>query len=668
MIKELTSINKLKIIVTFLLIIAILVVYYRVGTFDFITFDDDIYVYSEPHVKGGLSLQNIIWCFTTPHARNWHPLTSISLFINSQVFGMNPCSYHLINLFLHISNTLLLLLVLWKMTQGFWPSLFVAALFALHPIHVESVAWISERKDVLCTFFWLLTMLTYSWYVSSPKIERYIIVSLFLVFSLLAKPMAVTLPFILLLMDYWPLCRFQFSRSLKDNANLHHIILEKLPFFFIVIGVCIITFFVQRGTELVQKSDLFPIDLKASNAIISYVVYLIRMLWPFNLAIFYPYPQNLLLVQTIISGLLLLFITLLALRFVKKAPYFVMGWLWYLGTLVPVIGIVQVGQQASADRYTYIPLIGIFIIIAWGVSESLIKSRYRVQIAASLAVIMLAICAVTSWYQVGYWSNSTTLYTHAIRVTNNNHWAHCMLAVVLLNSGNYTEAIKNYQEYFKIVPDSVDYKDIKLHPLLGVPTFQAAAHINLGIAFLKINKNDEAMSQFQTAIKMNPYDANGYYNIGIVLIEKGRLDEAVKNFQLCVRINPYDSEAHKLLRATQAKEISTISMIESLENYIAKIPYDPNALYKLAFLNSSIGKNDKSIFYFNKLISIQPDNSNNYYNIACIYARQNRVREAIKYLQFAIEKGFHNWDLIKNDTDLASIRNTVFIHELIKNH
>ena len=354
--KDLSFHQRYKIVAVFLLILATAAVYSQVWNFEFITFDDDVYVYSEPHVKEGLTIESVIWCLKNSHAFNWHPLTSISLFLNASVFGLSPGSFHLVNVAFHIFNSLLLLLVFLKMTGSFWRSLIIASLFALHPLHVESVAWVSERKDVLSAFFWFLMMLCYWWYTVSPRLTRYAFVVVSLILGLLAKPMLVTLPFVLLLTDYWPLGRLQPGASMRTAYSL---IAEKVPLLLIAAIFTVVTFLVQKSTGMMNNMPVYPLDSRVANALVQYVEYLKDMVWPFHLSIHYPYPLQIAQNMTVLAGFMLLALTLAVVWYVRKLPYLAVGWFWYLGTLIPVIGIVQVGAQARADRYTYLPLIGI---------------------------------------------------------------------------------------------------------------------------------------------------------------------------------------------------------------------------------------------------------------------------------------------------------------------
>ena len=405
------------ILVCLFLVMATLAVYWQVQNYDFVNFDDNDYVYDNRHVQDGLTLKSIIWAFTNIHASNWHPVTWLSHMMDYQLYGMNPGRHHLTNLLFHIANTLLLFLVFRKMTDSLWQSGFVAALFALHPLHVESVAWVSERKDVLSTFFWMLTMWSYIWYVEHPAVKRYILVVLFFALGLMSKPMLVTLPFVLLLLDFYPLNRFQ-SQQPKGSANAQQrsialrLILEKIPLFVLVAMSSAMTFYAQKHGKTVASLEVIPLKSRVANALVSYVSYIIKTIYPSKLAVLYPHPGILPWWQIAGACLLLVTISFLAIRVVKQSPYFVVGWLWYLGTLVPVIGLVQVGIQSMADRYTYVPLIGIFIIIVWGIPELVAQWRYRKICLATLATVVLTILMAMTWKKVGYWKSSITLFEH----------------------------------------------------------------------------------------------------------------------------------------------------------------------------------------------------------------------------------------------------------------
>jgi len=428
------------------LTITTIIVYWQVRTYDFINCDDNLYVIENPSVFSGLTFKNVIWAFTDAHAGNWHPVTWLSHMLDCQVFGLNPGRHHLTNLFFHIANTLLLFLILRMMTGALWQSGFVAALFALHPLHVESVAWIAERKDVLSTFFWMLTMYSYVRYVRAPGLERYWPVLLFFILGLMAKPMLVTLPFVLLLLDYWPLGRFNAGASHKNTSAVAGLIREKIPLFVFVAASCSITFFVQKSSGAVRSLEDFSFTVRLANALVSYGGYLAKMVWPHSLAIFYPHPGMPSALKIAGACLMLIGISYVAVKTASKHPYMIVGWLWYVGTLVPVIGLVQVGPQAMADRYTYIPLIGIFIMIAWGIPEAVASWRQKRVCLPVLGIGAVILLSALTWGQAAYWKNSHTLFKHAISVTEKNYTIHYNLGIALFDQGGKTEAITHFAE------------------------------------------------------------------------------------------------------------------------------------------------------------------------------------------------------------------------------
>jgi tetratricopeptide (TPR) repeat protein len=534
------SLNRhfLTLCISLVLIIVILAVFWQVRNHEFITFDDDQYVTNNPHVKSGLTLSGTIWALVAMHSNNWHPLTWLSHMLDCELYGLNPGGHHLTNLLIHIANTLLLFLVLKRMTGALWRSSFVAALFALHPLHVESVAWVAERKDVLSTFFWMLTMETYLRYVNCPRFHRYLLVLLCFAMGLLSKPMLVTLPFVLLLLDYWPLGRFRLGQ-LRSNRNIStqkslnlsdqrssalHLVLEKTPFFALSAVSSILTFFAQH--RIVKSLEFFPLETRIANALVSYVSYIGKMIWPNRLGFFYPYPDKVAIWQITGAALLLVSVSVLVIRASHKRPYLGMGWLWYLGTLVPVIGLVQVGLQAMADRYTYVPLIGLFIMIAWGIPDILEGWRHRKTVFAVSAGLLFSVLAIVTWAQVQCWQNSITLYKHTLEVTSKNSLIQYNFGVVLLRQGRNSDAITHLSESLRIDPN------------------RAETHNNLGVALARQGKIQEAMVHYTEALRIKPDYAEAYGNIGNSLVQQGRIEEALAHYKKALRIKPNFADAH----------------------------------------------------------------------------------------------------------------------------
>jgi cytochrome c-type biogenesis protein CcmH/NrfG len=523
-----------------------LAVFWNVQFHDFILYDDPPYVFLNPNVQSGITGRGLIWALTTFEFSNWHPLTWISLMLDYEMFRFNPAGYHWTNLIIHIATTILIFSVFRRMTQNIWRSALVAALFAIHPLHVESVAWISERKDVLSAFFWFLTIWAYMRFTERPGMGNYLMLIAAFIMGLMAKPMLVTLPFVLLLLDVWPLRRLAFpcipfkktfSVGVEGKViSWFHAIREKLPLFFLAFLSSVITYLAQMSWNAVGSLEMFSLNVRLANALISYVHYIVKMFWPVNLAFFYPYivwwPP------WIVGGaaLLLAGFTILILKHIGTRPYLAVGWLWYLGTLVPVIGVVQVGSQAMADRYTYIPLIGLFMMIAWGAPELMTKWRFGKKFLSVLSGVVLAVLALSSWQQVQYWKNSVTLFEHALSVTSRNYLAHNNLGVALFIEGRTDEAMRHYNAALLIKPD---YED---------------AHYNIGMVLAAQGNYEEAIHRYREALRIKPDNANAHNNIGVALAAQGKFDEAIRYYSDALRIRSDHAKARANLAAAMASK------------------------------------------------------------------------------------------------------------------
>jgi tetratricopeptide (TPR) repeat protein len=636
------------IMISLWLIILTLAVYWQVQTHDFVNFDDDLYVAKNSYVKNGITYESIIWAFTTPSTGNWHPLTWLSHMLDVQFFGMNPRGHHLVNLLLHVVNTLLLFSIFKKMTGDILRSGFIAALFALHPMHVESVAWIAERKDVLSTFFWMLTVWSYLHYVKKQNLSRYSILILFFTLGLMAKPMLVTLPFVLLLLDYWPQGRLRFIRSdrqikAKPANSITRLLLEKIPLFILSAASSIVTFAVQKQGRNVASFEAVAFLTRVANAIVAYVEYIEKMFWPSNLAVLYPYPSSVPIWKTAFSCAILITISLMVLRYGKQRPYLMIGWLWYLGTLVPVIGLVQVGNQYMADRYSYIPYIGLFIMIAWGVPELLQQWRYKKIGIAITTTIMLVILMTTTFLQVKHWKNSITLFSHTLSVTTNNFLPHNNLGTALAEQGHMDEAIDHWLEAIHIKPDyETPYNNLGLAyekqgrleeavrnylKALRINPDYELAHFNLGNVYLKQRRLDGAIQQYREAIRINPEYVNAYFGLANALFEIGRVDEAINQLTKAVTIEPDFPIAHNNLG--NALRVQG-RLDEAIEHYSKAIRIDNN--YADAHNNLGIaliqkGKIELAIIQFRKALEIDPGFTfarNNLRKALLIYQQQNR--------------------------------------------
>jgi len=491
------------------LALATAAVYCQVRSYDFINYDDPGYVSENPNIQSGITLQAVKWAFTTGFMSNWHPLTWLSHMLDWWLFGSNAGGHHLTNLIFHIANTLLLFIVLKQMTQKLWLSAFVAALFALHPLHVESVAWVSERKDVLSTFFWLLTMWAYVRFVNHPRIANYLLIVAFFALGLMAKPMLVTLPFVLLLLDYWPLNR------IKSKHSLLPLLIEKIPLFMMVVASSVVTYLVQIKGGAVTILAVLPLKFRILNAFVSYIGYIEKMFWPVRLVYFYPHHgPNISVLYAFVSAILLLAVTVFILRFSKNHRYLVTGWFWYLGTLIPVIGLVQVGVQAMADRYSYITLTGLFIIIAWGLPELFGRRKVALAVFSVTVLVALTIC---TYIQLQYWKSSLPLFQHALKVNDNNYKAHLCLADVLLKEGRIDEAIYHNFEAVRIRPDFIE------------------THNDLGNNLYKIGRVDHAIGSYRMALGINPADPEVNANIGVALATKGDYAQAAQHYRIAVK-------------------------------------------------------------------------------------------------------------------------------------
>jgi tetratricopeptide (TPR) repeat protein len=527
-------------IVIFLFSIAIFAVYLTALSNGFIVnFDDHAYVIGNPSVKEGLTYRGVLWAFTTVHSYNWHPLTWLSHMLDVHIFGLNPMGHHLVNILFHVANSLLLFLILRRLTAAFWRSLLVAALFALHPLHVESVAWIAERKDVLSTFFGFLAILAYVDFARSSKTSRYLLVLLFFVLSLMAKQMFVTLPFLLLLLDYWPLQRWNPNPPGSDIAiekpkfkPFASLVLEKLPLWFLAIGSSVVTYYVQKKAGALNIDT--PLLLNLGNALISYVKYIGKMFWPHPLAAIYPFnPDEINYLNVIGAGIFVLAVSYLALRQMKNRPYFLVGWLWYLGTLIPVIGIVRIGDHAFADRYTYVPLVGLFITLVWGVHELTERLRLNKGVTVALSVVILSILSFMTIKQTKYWKHDVVLFQHAIEVTDNNAPAHKRLGQAYGSLMNVEKAaserriakLLHYQYLRKVKPNDFEVRYM------------------LGNAYLDLQRYDEAIREYLISVRLNDSQPKVYNNLGIAFYNKGDVINARQSFIKASMIDPNNREA-----------------------------------------------------------------------------------------------------------------------------
>jgi tetratricopeptide (TPR) repeat protein len=497
------------------IVTATLVAYEPIRHNGFIDYDDNTYITENPNVKGGITRDSVIWAFTKSYASNWHPLTWLSHMLDCEIYGLNPPGHHVTNVLIHTVSSVLLFWALRKMTGAVWPSAFVAAVFALHPLHVESVAWAAERKDVLSGLFWMLTMLAYAHYAERPNFKRYVLIVLAFVMGLMSKPMVVTLPFVLLLLDWWPLDR------LARKATLRHLIAEKIPLFVLSAISCVITVIAQQQGKAVATLEKIPLADRVANMFASYTGYIGKTLWPNRLSVFYPHPHAGFSDAAVIAcTLLLVLITATSIYTGLRRKYIAIGWLWYVGTLVPMIGLVQTGAQAMADRYMYIPMLGLLIIIAWAVKDLVANQPHWRIVVASLAVAALLSSLVLTRIQVRYWENNLTLYGHALKVTKNNAVMENNYGCALSDANQLNEAVLHLNSALRIVP-----------------TYATARH-NLGKVLAKQGKLDEAIACFNEFLRQNGDSAEIRYRLAVLWGMQGKYDEAIKHLGRTVELAP----------------------------------------------------------------------------------------------------------------------------------
>ncbi len=632
--------------------------YWPVHRFGFVNYDDAEYVAENLRVQAGLTAENVRWAFRTLFFENWHPLTWLSYMLDYQLFGLNPGAFHLVNVFFHALNTSLLFTVFKRMTGARWPSAFVAGIFALHPLHVESVAWVSERKDVLSAFFWMLTLWAYVRYVERPQLQRYLLAILFFAMGLMAKPMLVTLPFVLLLLDFWPLRRLQFTSSppgiraqTRNGPNFPQpfvrLIVEKIPFFLLTALSCIITYAAQHGARVTMAS--LPVAKRLTNAAVSYGRYLVKSFWPENLAVYYSHPGQWPLWQIVGACLLLAAITALALGRRWKSPYLTVGWFWYLGMLVPVIGLVQVGSQSMADRYMYVPLIGLLIMVGWGAAE--LAAWWRVKPMGLLVCNGAALlgCLAVSRSAVLVWKDSVSLFEHALAVTTASTVAHNSLGDALLAEGKTNEAFAHFSAALEIDPeDALSYGNFG-NILLGQGKIDEALakyqkglqfspknpelHHNAGLCLAKLGRFAEAIPDYSAALRARAEYADAYLNLGNALVGLGKFEEAITNYNAVLRLKPSFAPAHFNIgnALTQQGKHS-----EAAAHYVESLRLQPDnaeAHSNLAMGLAQEGKNREAITHLNEALRLKPAEAQFHFQLAGALAAEKRSAEAVAHYQ-----------------------------------
>jgi tetratricopeptide (TPR) repeat protein len=565
-----------------LLAVLTVALYWPATRCDFVNYDDPDFVTGNLHVQRGLTWEGVKWACVSPVSCNWHPVTMLSHMLDCQMFGVNPRGHHLNSVLLHAINAVLLFALLWQMTGATWRSLFVAALFAVHPLRVESVAWVAERKDLLSGFFGLLSLICYAAYARKRlEVERqqtqhceaaafvswrwrfdYLLALCFLVLGLMSKPMLVTWPFVLLLLDYWPLGRFQAHSPQSPDRKwqiVYRLLLEKVPFFLAAAAFSAVTFVVQNQGGALKAVGEFPLSVRCENALISYCRYLGKLLWPTGLAVYYPHPGQWPMGLVLLAGGLVFGISVLVFVQRRRLPFSLVGWLWYCGTLMPVIGLVQVGGQAMADRYTYLPSIGLLVLAVWGACDLGGRWRYHRGVLPVVGLAAIMLCLALTRHQLGVWRDSETLFRHAILVTRDNYIAHINLGSALDEKGASAEALRHYQEALRLKPDN------------------ATAHYDLGVALLRMGETGKGISKYQEAIRLKPDYAEAHYSLGNALIKNGQLQPAIREFQQAIRLNPDLVEAHNNLGFALAREHRFDEAVRELQEALRLKPDHANA-------------------------------------------------------------------------------------------
>jgi tetratricopeptide (TPR) repeat protein len=611
--------------------------------YQFVNFDDDLYVYNTPAIQAGITLKGIAAAFTSQHAHNWHPLATISHMLDCQLYGLHAGGHHATNVVLHAIAVLLLFWALQQMTGALWRSALVAALFAVHPLHVESVAWVSERKDILSAVFFFLMLYAYSSYARAPSVIRYLAVAALFVAGLMSKPMLVSAPIILLLLDYWPLRRFEQSSliggrtkaSESDNQRrkTRRLFLEKVPLVVLSIVACILTFVLQKRAA--GAIPPLPFLWRFQNAVVSYVIYIWKTLWPTRLAVFYPHPNDTLALWGVISAILLLLaITASTIVFRKQRPYLLTGWFWYLVMLLPVIGIIQVGEQGHADRYTYLPHIGLFMVVVWFAVDvtTVRRSKLRGAMTAAAAVLIILALAWTAFNQTSYWRNSETLWKHALAVTSDNDIAHNNLGYLCNDRGELDEAISHFESAARI-------RSAKKDPHYNLAS--AFVQMNLGDALARKGKPDDAMVHYDEALRLQPDYGDAYFNRGTVLFATGHIDEAIADLTKALEIHPNDTDAHTSLGNALLQKGSPREAIAQYLTALALAPRDPHSRNNLAWVlatasDSSIRDGAKAVGFAEEAVQLSGGREPRFLRtLAAAYAESGRFSEAIAVAQQA---------------------------------
>lgn len=614
-----------------LLILAVVLVFGQTARHEFVNFDDHAYVYENPHVTHGLTRENVVWAFTSVHSANWHPLTWLSHIVDWQLYGRLAGGHHLTNVLLHASNAILLFLVLWRMTGGLWLAALAAALFAVHPLRVESVAWVSERKDVLSGFLFLLTLAAYVGYVRHPfSWLRYLAVIVLFALGLMAKPMLVTLPPVLLLLDYWPLGRMGIVKPRPVVASLSattgrgftvgiwRLILEKLPLFALAVASCVATTLAQR--EAIAPLEQLTFPARMANVVVSYAAYIGQFFWPVGLSAFYPHQRPHMPMSWVLLAIVVLAV-ISAVAYVRwrRTPCLIVGWLWYLGMLVPVVGLVQVGDQARADRYTYLPEIGLAVALVWGIAEAVQRWPRRRMACSVVSALAIAVLAFLAWHQTAFWRTSELLWTHAIACTDRNYVAHNNLGSWLIDNHRLDEAIRHCQQAVQLRPGYAD------------------AHANLGAALGDRGENSQAVEHLLAAIQLDPTLPRPHNNLANILANTGKVDEAIAEYRKAIQLQsdylgPHVNMGAVLFRGGRYGE-ATVEYRKAAEIK----PDDPQIHFNLGNALIHLNQVDDGIAHYREALKLKPDYAKAHFNLGYVLADRGQLDEAIACYREAIK-------------------------------
>lgn len=673
--------SRTSILICATLVALVLAVFWPALGAQFLNYDDNDYVYENPHVTNGLSLDGIRWAFTHFHASNWHPLTTISHMLDCQLYGLQPSGHHLTNILLHALAAALLFLALRELTKSLnsqrsalnyiWPSFFVAALFAIHPLRVESVAWIAERKDVLSGVFFMLTLLAYANYARSENrsIGKYLLVAAFFALGLMSKPTLVTTPFVLLLLDYWPLKRWQGAGSkehgaktdapaaistaqrLNNSTSFVGLILEKLPLFILSAVSCVITIAAQK--EAFTAMQQLPFQARFANAVVSYTIYLWQLIWPAHLAVLYPYPVHGIPSWAVILALVLLWVVTIFLFLQRhRSPFLIVGWLWFLGMLVPMIGLVQVGAQPRADRYTYLPAIGLYVLAVWGVARltpGLTRSRTLIAVLGAVIIFSLS---VRSFLQTWYWRDSETLWQHTVDITSANHVAENGLGNAFFDEGRLSDAIAHYRAALAIKPDyflihsnlgntllranQLDEAIVQLQEAIRINPSYAQAYNNLGGAFMEKGQASEAIANYEKALQIKPDYAGAFNNLGVAYLQQGKVEDAIAQYQKAAAINPGSVDIQTNLGNALSRARNWPEAIVAYQTALKSRPDYAKAHNNLGVALEAVGKPDEAAAEYNKAIEFDPNYPEAHCNLGRQLAHRGQKSDAIAHLTEAL--------------------------------